>query len=153
MNIGIALIITICALLFGVGNYQSAMSFSIFSQEKIISQISQPGNSTSYQESSISLSRNELQHPLYLNVRGNGNTKVYVKIYVEDRLWKTIEGEATPIELTDLLKTGKNTFNIVGYYQPAMGSVTVEVKSKNNQSTLTSGGNGNLQQKLTINVF
>ena len=106
----------------------------------------------SYQENTISLNSDELQQPLYLKITAAKNTKLFGKILLEDKAIANLKDNLT-INLSGLLKPGKNIISITGNYEPKSNSVSVKLQGENTQSTTSTGGNGILQQKLIINVL
>ena len=106
----------------------------------------------SYQENSISLNRVELEQPLYLEITTSNDTQLIGNIVLEDKAIASLENNLK-LDLSTLLKSGSNTIVIVGTYQPQSNFITVKLQGQNTQSTSSTGGNGKIRQKLTIDVL
>ncbi|WP_009545872.1 hypothetical protein [Crocosphaera subtropica] len=111
--------------------------------------------SQSYQEqqTQISLSQYELNRPYTLTIKtSNQGTQLQGEIRLNGRSIQSLNQHQTVINLSPYLQVGKQMIEISGNYTPINDSIIIELKSQNSQTSQTTSGTGQLQQRLIINV-
>lgn len=104
------------------------------------------------QETSISLSSDELRKPHYLQVKSlTAASKVTGRIELNGKYIKAID-RSTQIDLSPWLTPGKHTVKITGQYYPSNAIVEVKFSGTNTQISQQTSGNGYINQTLIIEV-
>lgn len=110
-------------------------------------------NQNNLQQSKITLSYQDLQHPQTLNITIPRATQISGTIQVNDEVIQKINTPRTQVDLSSYISTpGKHIIRISGFYHPANASVSVEYSALNNQTSQTTGGSGTINQVLIIEV-
>jgi hypothetical protein len=104
---------------------------------------------------SINLERSDLQQPNILRIVkidniGKGELKGQVKL--EGQTIRAINGGITEINLSSLLKPGKNILEITAVYTPINSSIKVDFEGANNFISQQTGGSGKLNQRFIIDI-
>ncbi|WP_150109199.1 hypothetical protein [Stanieria cyanosphaera] len=107
---------------------------------------------TSYQENTISLSKQELQQPLYLKIKTSDTTILSGKISFKKRTIVPLKNNLN-LDLSTLLLPGKNEIELIGNYTPINNSISIEIQGKTTSISTSTAGSGILQQKLIIDVY
>ncbi len=105
------------------------------------------------QQTTINLSLADLRQACMLTIKAtNPATRLTGQIKLDGRLIQTLSDRPSEINLSSYLKPGKHQIEILGSYTPAHASITVELRGTGTQVTQQTGGSGQLNQLLMINV-
>lgn len=104
------------------------------------------------QETTVSVNKNQLNNPYLLSLQTSLATNLQGKIEVNGKVITTNLNSNIVVDLSSYLNQGKNTVLITGSYNPANSSVTINLEGDGTSVTQTTGGNGQIQQKITIYV-
>ncbi|OBQ45258.1 MAG: hypothetical protein HEQ12_13500 [Aphanizomenon flos-aquae DEX188] len=104
----------------------------------------------SKQETTINLTEDDLQEDLLLKINTANNFAGNIKI--NGKNIQKIEGNSTKISIFKLLQKGKNILEINGVQKSTGANLQVELIGTNTQISQESGGSGNIQHTLVINV-
>jgi hypothetical protein len=103
------------------------------------------------QETRINVNQNQLNFPYLLSLK-TSSTNLQGKIEVNGKVITTKLNSNTVIDLSRYLNQGQNTVLITGSYSPANSSVTINLQGNGSNVTQTTGGNGQIKQKITVYV-
>ncbi|AFZ38279.1 hypothetical protein Sta7437_4846 (plasmid) [Stanieria cyanosphaera PCC 7437] len=147
----IALVLIFSWLLFSYLISTSFAQSAIFASNNNF-QKSLINRQTSYQENTISLSKQELQQPLYLKIKTSDTTILSGKISFKKRTIVPLKNNLN-LDLSTLLLPGKNEIELIGNYTPINNSISIEIQGKTTSISTSTAGSGILQQKLIIDVY
>ena len=104
------------------------------------------------QETSIDINSADLNSPHILTINSDtDNLSLNAQIKLNGQLLKTLT-KSTEINLSPLLKKGKNLINISGKYSPENATINVKLSGDSTQIDQQSSGSGILDQRLIIFV-
>jgi hypothetical protein len=106
----------------------------------------------STQVTSIDLSFNDLNKPLWLTIRVSNGARIQGQIKLDGRVIQSLNSQETKVNLSSYLKRGQQEISVTGSYSPIQSSVMIELNGENNQVSQQSSGNGSLNQVLIIGV-
>ena len=129
-----------------------AMILPMEAKENIYAQMNR---TQQLQYTSINLDHSDLQQPNILRIVkvdnvGKGELKGEVKL--GGQKIREINGGITEINLSSLLKPGKNILEITAVYTPINSSIKVDFEGANNFISQQTGGSGKLNQRLIIEI-
>ena len=104
----------------------------------------------SKQETTINLTKNDLNGDLLLKINTANNFAGNIKL--NGKNIQKIEANSTEIHLLSLLQKGKNILEINSVQKSTGANLQVELTGTNTQISQESGGSGNIQHTLVINV-
>lgn len=128
---------------------------SFVEAKNVYKYMNQNKNSQQLQETSINLNKNDLQAANILRivkVDNLRNGKLTGEVKLRGKKIKEINSNVTEINLSSLLKQGKNILEISGIYTPNNSSVKVEFLGLDTVVSQQTGGSGRLNQRLIIKV-
>lgn len=111
--------------------------------------------SHSYQEHRINIDLNSLgeKNNYFLTIRAaTAKTQLAGEIYLNGQSIQQFKNAENIIDLSPYLTPGRQVILISGSYTPINDSVTVEFRGGTTEMTQTTGGNGQINQKLIIDV-
>jgi hypothetical protein len=104
------------------------------------------------QETWVSLSSNALSKPHFLRINTlRTGTQISGKIKLDGKYIKKLDGDIE-INLAPFLTPGKHAIDITGTYHPSSDSVRVEFIGPATQVSQQTGGNGDINQTIIIEV-
>jgi hypothetical protein len=109
--------------------------------------------STSVQQSSITLDREDLQDAYTLSIRPSRDaTQLIGTIKLNGKTLKALKAGKTQINLSPYLSKGRHKLEITGRYRPLDASVEISLEGPGNETTQEVGGSGIVNQIILINV-
>ena len=141
MNINQIVNITFCSVIL-------TLSMSVFMPNLVFANSHYLKDSK--QETTINLTEDDLQEDLLLKINTANNFAGNIKI--NGKNIKKIKGNSTKISIFKLLQKGKNILEINGVQKSTGANLQVELIGTNTQISQESGGSGNIQHTLVINV-
>jgi hypothetical protein len=104
------------------------------------------------QETAVTLSLDELRQPHFLKINAlNSKTQLTGQIEIDGKFFQRFDRDLK-INLSPYLTSGKHTIHISGRYHPIDDSIQIELIGAKSHVTQETGGNGNLNQILIIDV-
>lgn len=105
------------------------------------------------QETSVTVNKNQLNYPYLLSLKTSSSiTNLQGKIEVNGKVITAKLNFNTVVDIAPYLNLGQNTVLITGNYNPASSSVTINLEGNGASVTQTTGGNGQVKQKITVYV-
>ena len=114
--------------------------------------IYQNQNSQQLQESSINLDVNDLRGSNILKIVNLGNGDLKGEVKLGGKKIRELNSNITEINVSSLLKPGKNILEITGVYSPINSSIEVNFVGSDTVISQETGGSGKLNQRLIIYI-
>lgn len=121
-------------------------SFTSFSSQTQIS-----SDSGDIQRNSLSIDAASLRQPQILKINSS-NANVRGEIKINGKVVRRLNSKRSEINLSPYLSRGKQKVEVSARYSPATASVSVEMKSSNNDISQQSSGSGTLNYTLDLDV-
>ncbi|BAZ08312.1 hypothetical protein NIES4071_01170 [Calothrix sp. NIES-4071] len=112
---------------------------------------SQISSNSDIQRNSLNINAADLKQPHILKINSS-NAKLQGQIKINGKVVRRLKNNQSEINLSPYLSRGQQKVEISGSYTPVTASVTVEMKSADNNISQQTSGNGILNYTLDLNV-